>query len=116
MGEENRGSSGGGTVMVVLAILGGVLVVGCCGGIVAVGLLGTLAWRSEASPAQMQMQPPLAVPTIPELAPEVTKALDDLNKEMEPLKIAPEDPTPSVPGEPGSEKPEIVPPPEEKKE
>jgi hypothetical protein len=115
MGEENRGSSGGGTVMIVLAILGGVLVVGCCGGIVAVGLLGTLAWKSSPPP-QMQMQPPLAVPTAPQLAPEVTKALDDLNKEMEPLKIAPEETTPSLPGEPGSEKPEVVPPPEEKKE
>ena len=115
MGEENRGSSGGSTVMIVLAILGGVLVVGCCGGIVAVGLLGNLAWRS-APPQRMQMQPPLAVPTAPELAPEVTKALDDLNKEMEPLKITPEEATPSVPREPGSEKPEVVPPPEEKKE
>ncbi|MFN0020633.1 MAG: hypothetical protein ACKVP0_20435 [Pirellulaceae bacterium] len=116
MGEENRGSSGGGTVMIVLAILGGILVVGCCGGIVAVGLLGTLTWSSAPAPAQMQMQPPLAVPTAPELAPEVTKALDDLNKELEPLKIAPEDTIPSVPGGPPSEKPEVVPPPEEQKE
>ena len=116
MGEENRGSSGGGTVMIVLAMLGGVLVVGCCGGVVAVGLLGTLAWKSTSSPAQMQMQPPPVVQTPPELAPEVTKALDSLNKELEPLKIAPEDTTPSVPEEPGSEKPEGVPPPEEKKE
>lgn len=116
MGEENRGSSGGGTVMIVLAILGGVLVVGCCGGVVAVGLLGTLAWSSAPSP-QMQMQPPSGPVIVPsELSPEVAKALDDLNKEREPIKIAPDDATTTAPVEPGIERPEVVPPPEEKKE
>jgi hypothetical protein len=38
MGEENRGSSGGGTAMIVVAILGGFLLIGCCSGVVALGV------------------------------------------------------------------------------
>ena len=102
--------------MIVLSILGGLLVVGCCGGIVTMGLLGTLAWRSEATPAQMQMQPPMAVPTAPEIAPEATKAMEELSKDLEPIKIAPDGGATTIPAESGSERPEVVPPPEEKKE
>ena len=99
MGEENRGSSGGGTAMIVIAILGGVLVVGCCGGVVTMGLLGILGWRTQD--VQMQNQAPNVPPMPVEAAPDFNKALDGLNKDMEPLKIAPEDPTlPAL--EPGS--------------
>jgi hypothetical protein len=98
MGEENRESSGGGTTMIVVAILGGILAVGCCGGVVTLGL-GGLLW-SRAEPMNLRMQPPMAAPVAVEVAPEVSKALEELNKDLEPLKI-----------EPGGENPEVVPPP-----
>ena len=107
MSEENRGSSGGGTAMIVVAILGGILVVGCCGGVVAVGLGGTLLWHRSA-PMDMQAQPPMSAPMPIQVDPQVTRALDELNKDLEPLKIVPDDLT--KPLEPGSEKPEVAPP------
>src|SRR5687768_12355112 len=100
MGEENRGSSGGGTAMIVVAILGGILVVGCCGGVVAVGLGGALFWERSV-PMGMQAQPPMSAPMPVAVDPQVTRALDELNKELEPLKIAPDDGIP----------PEVAPPP-----
>ena len=54
MGEENRESSGSGTAMIVVAILGGILLLSCCGGI-AVALGGTFFYaRSAAQEAQME--------------------------------------------------------------
>ena len=107
MGEENRGSSGSGTGMMVVAILGGILLVGCCGGVVVLGLGSSFIWVRSSAP-DVQMQPPLApVPT--QVAPEVTKALDDLNKDMEPLKITPDEGKPTAPIEPGSEKSDVAP-------
>ena len=103
MGEENRGSSGGGTAMMVVAILGGLLVVGCCGGAVVLGLGWSLV-SVRSTPMQMQPPPPIAV----QVDPQVTKALDELNKDLEPLKITPEDGT-TKPVEPGSEEPETAP-------
>ena len=57
----------------------------------------------------MQAPPPVLMPD-PQFNPEVQKAGDELSKDLEPLKIAPEDATPA-PLEPGTEKPELVPPP-----
>ncbi len=108
MSEDNRGSSGGDTAMMVVAILGGLLVVSCCGGAVVVGLGGSFVWM-RAAPAQMQAPPPVLMPA-PQFNPEVQKAEDELKKDLEPLKIAPEDAT-TTPLEPGTEKPEVVPPP-----
>jgi len=105
MGEENRGSSGGGTAMMVVAILGGLLVFGCCGGAVVVGLGGAMIWE-RSTPMQMQAPPP---PIAVQVDPQVTKALDKLNKDLEPLKVTPEDET-AKPVEPGSENPETAPP------
>ncbi len=115
MGEENRSSSGSSTMMIVLAILGGVLVVGCCGGIVAVGLLGTLAWESSASP-QMQMQPPIAAPVYNDPLPEVSRSLDDMNKDAEMLKTEPESVTSPESAVPAVEPPPADPALDEKKE
>ena len=106
MGEENRGSSGGGTAMMVVAILGGLLVFGCCGGAVVLGLGGSLVWVRSAQ--EVQMQPPHA-PMPVQVDPQVTKAMEELNKDLEPLKITPEDGT-TKPVEPGSEEPETAPP------
>ncbi|MCE9525799.1 MAG: hypothetical protein K8R36_07070 [Planctomycetales bacterium] len=110
MGEENRSSSGSGAGMMVVAILGGILLVGCCGGVVAIGLGGSLLWV-RSTPIGVQVQPPLSAPMPTQLTPEVTKALDELNKESEPIKITPDDGTPTAPIEPGSEKPEVALPP-----
>jgi len=54
MGEENRESSGSGTAMIVIAILGGILLLGCCGGI-AVVLGGSWFYaRSAVQEAQIE--------------------------------------------------------------
>jgi hypothetical protein len=104
MGEENRGSSGGGTAMMVVAILGGLFVFGCCGGAVVLGLGGGLVWV-RSTPVQMQPPPPIAI----QADPQVTKAVNELNRDLEPLKITPEDGT-TKPVEPGSEESETAPP------
>jgi hypothetical protein len=46
MGEENRGSSGSSTALIVVAILGGILLIGCCGGLVVMGA-GAIWARTE---------------------------------------------------------------------
>ena len=107
MGEEHRGSSEGGTAMMMVAILGGLLVFGCCAGAVVLGLGGSVMWLWSA-PMDLQMQPPPPPIAVP-VDPQVTKALDDLNKDLEPLKVAPDDGTQAAPIEPGSEKPEAAP-------
>ena len=96
--------------MMVVAILGGLLVFGCCGGAVVLGLGGGLVWVRSAQ--EVQMQPPLA-PMPVQVDPQVTKALEELNKDLEPLKITPEDATTKL-VEPGSEEPETAPPSKEK--
>lgn len=67
MGEENRGSSESSTVLIVVAILGGILLVGCLGGVAVVGA-GLLWVRSEAvyqpPPVQMSVPPMQAMPRI----------------------------------------------------
>lgn len=93
--------------MMVVAILGGLLVFGCCGGAVLVGLGGALMWERSV-PVGIQAQPPLA-PMPVQVDPQVTKAVDELNKDLEPIKITPEDGT-TKPVEPGSEEPETAPP------
>lgn len=67
MGEDNRGSSESNTVLIVVAILGGILLVGCLGGLAVVG--AGLFWvRSEAvfqPPAvQRSASPAQAMPVI----------------------------------------------------
>lgn len=91
--------------MMVVAILGGLLVFGCCGGAVVLGLGWSLI-SVRSTPMQMQPPPP---PIAVQVDPQVTKALDELNKDLEPLKITPEDGT-TKPVEPGSEGPETAPP------
>src|SRR4051812_38098987 len=105
MGEENRGSSGGGTAMIVVAILGGILLVGCCGGVVAVGLGGALVWNRSV-PMSMQ-SPPMSAPLPVQDDPQVTKALDELDKEMAPLQVVPDDLT-----EPIRSDPDVIPSPD----
>src|SRR5436190_8188886 len=87
MGEENRGSSGGGTMMIVLAILAGILVLGCCGGVVVIGLGGTFFWaRSDMKVIQDQsMMQPMVAP------PEMQEAIDKMEKDLQPLNIEAED-------------------------
>jgi hypothetical protein len=91
MGEE-RGSSGSSTAMIVMAILGGILLVGCCGGVVVLGL-GSMMWVGTNAPMEVRTQVIDPIPMPQQLSPEVTKALDDLNKEKEPLMIEPEAPS-----------------------
>ena len=91
MGEENRSSSGSSTAMIVMAILGGILLVGCCGGVVAVGLGGTLLW-SRSVPMEMQV------------APTASPQMSD-----EPLQVIPDDLSEPIRSDQG-----IVPPPEVK--
>ena len=104
--------------MMVVAILGGLLVFGCCGGAVVVGLGGGLVWV-RSTPMHMQPPPP---PIAVQVDPQVSKALDDLSKDLEPLKVAPDDsPDPKAqPAEesrsPESENPPSAPGLEEKKE
>ncbi len=57
MGEENRNSSGS-TAMIVVAILGGILLIGCCGGIVVIGA-GGLWMRSELQVAPDPVDSPI---------------------------------------------------------
>ena len=100
--------------MIVVAILGGILVVGCCGGVVTVGLAGSLFW-ARSTPIGIQAQPPMSAPMPVQADPQVTKALDELNKDLEPLKIAPEAPEDGT-TTPGAEAVPAAPALEEKRE
>jgi len=80
MGDD-RNSSGSGTMLIVVAILGGILVAGCCGGAVVFGLGGVMFWAREASP-------PAAVPVMVQDA--ATNAPDPLQA-LDPLKVNPEE-------------------------
>lgn len=93
--SDERGSSGSSTAMIVVAILGGLLLVGCCGGVVVLGMGSFLLVRSDA-PVEVHMQAVGPPPMPTELSPEVTKALDDLDKEREPIMIEPDAPSPSA--------------------
>lgn len=74
MGEENRGSSGSSTVMIVVAILGGLLLVGCCGGLVVLGL-GSSLFLARPAPQNIPVAAPTGVP----------KVVDEMNQEMKGL-------------------------------
>jgi hypothetical protein len=73
-------------MVIVLAILAGVLVVGCCGGVVVFGLGGALFWvRSDVRAVQDEaMMQPMVAP------PEMQEALDKMERDLQPLKIEPE--------------------------
>jgi hypothetical protein len=88
MGEQNRGSSGGGTGMIVVAILGGILVFGCCGGAVVLGL-GAFVWV-DANERSMFPPPPL---------PPAPQVIAEMPKELVPLKLTPHDGGTPVPTE-----------------
>jgi hypothetical protein len=105
MGEENRGSSGSGTVMIVVAILGGILLVGCCGGVIALGL-GSVMWV-RTTPMEVQMQPPLP-PIRVETQLDPPMSVEDVSKELETQRSEPE----SVIS-PDSSVPAVEPPPAE---
>ena len=102
MGEENRGSSGSSTAMIVIAILGGVLLLVSCGGIAVVGG-GVLFYRSARN-VEMEVQ---------RSSQEMRKASDEMSEKLHQEMKLPEAP-PNVP------LPEIAPgpapSPEEKKE
>lgn len=83
MGEEDRGSgSGSSTLMIVLAILAGILILGCCGGVVAVGLGGFVLVRSQPVPA-----PPQVIMQSAPTSPDVQEALDKVQEDLQPLKV-----------------------------
>jgi len=86
MGEENRGSSSGGTMVIVLAILAGILVVGCCGGVVVFGLGSAFLWaRHDVQVIQDEaMMQPMVTP------PAMQEAIDKMERDLQPLKIEPE--------------------------
>ncbi|MGI8979149.1 MAG: hypothetical protein ACR2FY_07985 [Pirellulaceae bacterium] len=93
MGEENRGSSGSGTVMIVVAILGGILLLGCCGGVLVLGA-GMFYVGSEVQDAQMQLEETIRKEG--EVVPEIQESL-------EPLRVMPDEPP--APTEPRDETP-----------
>ena len=77
MGEENRGSSGSSTVMIVVAILGGILLLGCCGGVAVIGA-GALWVRSEVREVQTQIERmPMPSETATEIRVDPLKAMPD---------------------------------------
>ena len=106
MGEENRGSSGSDTSMFVVAILGGLLLLGCCGGLVVLGLvvLGLGGGRFWSRPAPQQFAPVASPPA-------VQMQMEEMTKELEPLKILPDDQSVPVRGDPGNfgEVPDVLP-------
>ncbi len=107
MGEENRGSSGSSTAMIVIAILGGLLVVGCCGGVLVMGLgLIRLSVRQDFENVVHEQ-----ATEVVESAPEVQKALDEMHKELEPLQIPLDDLTEPARTDPGipKESPDAAP-------
>ena len=82
MGEEHRASSGSGTAMIVIAILGGLLLVGCCGGAVVIG--GVFMFATVAKDAQMEAVKAQDVARDAQM--EVLKAQDQAEKEFEAAK------------------------------
>lgn len=110
MGEEHRGSSGGGVAMLVVAILGGLLIVGCLGGVLVLAG-GWFYARSAAEDMQMQaMEAQDRVRLDMERANrEVQEAHEKIRQEVEGIKLpevaphaTPPETTP-VPGSPGEE-------------
>ena len=96
MGDENRGSSGSSTAMLVVGIVGGLFLVACCGGILVLFGAGFFMARSAARDAQMEvMEAQEAIQRDIQKASEESlkanqefqKAMDDLNKELEKVKI-----------------------------
>lgn len=56
MGEENRGSSGSGTVLLVIGIVAVVLLISCCGLVAGVGLLMFSAREAQTEMMRAQEQ------------------------------------------------------------
>lgn len=82
MGEE-RNSSGGGTVMIVVAILAGILVVAVCGGVLVVGAAALLYVRAEPMFVDDQMATPVQ---------SSIEVKEEVNQVLEPMKVDAKDP------------------------
>lgn len=92
MGEENRGSSGGGTALLVIGIVAVLSLVLCCGGLtVGAGLF----WTRSAVHQEMQ-----AVEAQQRAQQDMQKAMQEMSKQIEPLKVPDEPLIPSLPGGP----------------
>ena len=85
MGDENRDSSGSNTAMIVVAVLVGILLFGCCGGVVILGAgavfgvgVRSVKVEQEATiiPTAPPPLPPQAIAPVPE-----PRAVEDKKKE-----------------------------------
>jgi hypothetical protein len=81
MSSDHRESSGGSTVLIVFAILGGILLLGCCGGTVVIGsifMIGTKAQDVQFQPVQAEsIVRDLTQQEIEEAEAEAKKAADE---------------------------------------
>lgn len=105
--SEERGSSGTGTVMIVVAILGGLLLVGCCGGLAVVGA----AFFSYRSAVDVEMEVMRAQETSQQSLQKAQSEVDErMGQELESLRIPVEpsvvQPPDSAPADPPSLSPE----------
>jgi hypothetical protein len=102
MGEDNRGSSESSTVLIVVAILGGILLVGCLGGVAVVGGLFWVRTEAIYQPPAVQMSVPpvqatprivdeVAPPPPPAPLPPATAPSEEGKPEPAPLVVPPDE-------------------------
>lgn len=116
MGEENRGSSGGSTALLVVGIVAVALLIPCCG---LVALLGTGYFMARTAVREAQtevmkaqeearMNFERANQEIQQRNEEIEKARDDIRKDIEGIKVPdfgnnPVPESPALPGPPVGE-------------
>jgi type II secretory pathway component PulJ len=92
MGEENRGSSGGGTALLVIGIVAVLSLVLCCGGLtVGAGVF----WTRSAVHQEMQ-----AVEAQERAQQNMQKAMQEMSKQIERVEIPDNTLTPPLPSAP----------------
>ncbi len=103
MSEEKQGSSGSSTAMIVVAILVGILLVGCCGGALLLGAGALFAHSFEVKSVDFQGADTMSMPTnVPPIIQEPPLPIKEMPVE------------PPAPPEPSGERFDVVPSPEEK--
>ena len=104
MGEENRGSSGSGTVLLVIGIVAVVLLIPCCGLVAGVGFL---MFRASAVQSEIMEAQEQSLQEMERTKQEMEKTKEEFEKirqEAEGIKIpdAPGSEIPSAPAFPDS--------------
>jgi hypothetical protein len=103
MGEENRGSSGGNTALIVIGIVAVVLLIPCCG---VVALFGTGFFMARSAVQDVQMEMIKAQEEVKQANQEMMmknneefeKTRDQIEKEIEGIKIPESETIPEAPG------------------